>query len=499
VRGGHLDYEGSKWLMLPGKAAGLVGLAAEDITITGLEHHEPEMLLAAIGVQPGASLIGFDAGRARRILEGLDWIESAKVQRLFPNQLAVEVKEREPFAIWQRGEAYYVIDRTGSAMSGLAASKLVRLPLVTGEGANTAAADLINQLSAYPDILLQMKAAARVGKRRWTLYLDSGITVQLPERDWQDALRMADELNRTQQLLSRGIRSVDLRLAGRVIVEVAELDQSELDAMRRRRRREPNRLRSAPGVEFGGFRAMTVVQFHGKGGGKPPAVTKGGLIAALDIGSTKISCLIAEAVPAKHRSSDAEEKHSLKVLGVGHQLSRGVRSGAIINVDEAERAIRLAVDAAERMAQRTINEVYVNVSGGRPQSRLYTGTAATASGQVNRTMRTGCWMPRWRRSIPAAATSCISRRCNISSTTPGREGPDRHVRRNAVARSRRGHGRAAAPQEPGPRGGARPSLDRGLRDRTLCGRARRPRRGREDAGRHARRHGRGHHQLRHLP
>lgn len=234
LRGGHFDYQGSKWLMLPGKAAGLVGLAAEDITITGLEHHEPETLLAAIGVQPGASLIGFDAGQARRILEGLDWIQSAKVQRLFPNQLTVEVKEREPFAIWQRGEAYYVIDRTGSAMSGLAASKLVRLPLVTGEGANTEAADLINQVSAYPDILLQLKAAARVGKRRWTLYLDSGITVQLPERDWQDALRMADELNRTQQLLSRGIRSVDLRLAGRVIVEVAELDPSELDAMRKK-------------------------------------------------------------------------------------------------------------------------------------------------------------------------------------------------------------------------------------------------------------------------
>ena len=41
-------------------------------------------------------------------------------------------------------------------------------------------ADLINQLSAYPDIMLQVKAAARVGSRRWTLYLDNGITVQLP-------------------------------------------------------------------------------------------------------------------------------------------------------------------------------------------------------------------------------------------------------------------------------------------------------------------------------
>jgi cell division protein FtsA len=128
---------------------------------------------------------------------------------------------------------------------------------------------------------------------------------------------------------------------------------------------------------------MTVVQFYGKGGGKPPAVTKGGLIAALDIGSTKISCLIAEAVPAKHRSADTDEKFTLKVLGVGHQLSRGVRSGSIINVDEAERAIRLAVDAAERMAQRSINDIYVNVSGGRPQSRLHSGMVQLASGQVD--------------------------------------------------------------------------------------------------------------------
>jgi cell division protein FtsQ len=224
VRGEYMNYEGSKWLKLPGKAAGLVGMAAEDISITGLEYHEPEQLLAAIGVDPGGSLIGFDAGHAKRILEGLDWVEGAKVQRLFPNQLAIEVKERQPFAIWQRGNAYYVIDRSGSAMSGLQASQLVRLPLVTGEGANTAAAELINQLAAYPDIMLQVKAAARVGKRRWTLYLDSGITVQLPEKGWQDALRMADELNRTQRLLARGIRSVDLRLAGRVIVEVAELE-----------------------------------------------------------------------------------------------------------------------------------------------------------------------------------------------------------------------------------------------------------------------------------
>src|SRR4051812_39515475 len=59
IVGGHLDYAGSPWAKLPGKAAGLLGFAADDIRVTGLVHQEPEMVLSAIGVQPGASLIGF--------------------------------------------------------------------------------------------------------------------------------------------------------------------------------------------------------------------------------------------------------------------------------------------------------------------------------------------------------------------------------------------------------------------------------------------------------
>ncbi|MBI2717517.1 MAG: FtsQ-type POTRA domain-containing protein [Rhizobiales bacterium] len=223
VRGGYLDYDGSPWARLPGKMAELVGLGAGDIKIEGLVRHDPETVLSAIDVTPGGSLIGFDAGLARRILENLDWVKSAKVQRLFPNQLEISVVEREPFAIWQRDDVYYVIDRDGVAMSGVPASQLVSLPLVTGEGAQRAAAELINQLEATPGILLQLRAAARVGDRRWTLYLDNGVKILLPEKDWAGAIAEVQKLDETQQLLSKGIRSIDLRLPGRISVAVAEV------------------------------------------------------------------------------------------------------------------------------------------------------------------------------------------------------------------------------------------------------------------------------------
>ena len=50
--------------------------------------------------------------------------------------------------------------------------------------------------------------------------------------------------------------------------------------------------------------------------------------------------------------------------------------------DVKPQTIRLTVDAAERMAQRTITEIYVNVSGGRPQSQRYIGSVPTQGGQV---------------------------------------------------------------------------------------------------------------------
>ncbi len=228
--GGYLDYEGSPWVRLPGKLASIAGMAADDIRIDGLVHQDPETVLAAIGVTPGGSLIGFDASHAKRLLESLDWVASAKVQRLFPNQLEIAVAERQPFAIWQRDGQYYVIDKSGAAMSNISANQMTTLPLVTGEGAQTAAAELVNQLEAFPALMLQVKAAARVGDRRWNLYLDSGVKVMLPENGAADALADLAKLDESQKILSKGITAVDLRLADRMTVAMAVAEDTDTAA-----------------------------------------------------------------------------------------------------------------------------------------------------------------------------------------------------------------------------------------------------------------------------
>jgi cell division protein FtsA len=88
---------------------------------------------------------------------------------------------------------------------------------------------------------------------------------------------------------------------------------------------------------------------------------RAGPFGVLDIGTTKIACLIGRS----------ESDGTLRVLGFGWQKGRGVRAGGIVDLDEAERAIRAAVGQAEDMADTRLRAVTINLSCGQPESRLF--------------------------------------------------------------------------------------------------------------------------------
>ena len=83
---------------------------------------------------------------------------------------------------------------------------------------------------------------------------------------------------------------------------------------------------------------------------------KSELFAALDIGTSKVCCTIARAVGNKY-----QDQAPLKVTGIGYQLSKGLRSGNIIDLEALEDSILNAVHAAEQSAGQNINSVYVAI------------------------------------------------------------------------------------------------------------------------------------------
>ncbi|QPC44888.1 cell division protein FtsQ/DivIB [Kaustia mangrovi] len=220
--GGHFAVRGSSLKALLDEGSAMVGLAASEISITGLHRQSREAVLAAIGVEEGRSLVGFDAAEARDALQRLDWVASASVLRLFPNRLHIELRERVPYALWQDEGEFYVIDSSGMAMTQLPVRKYRDLPVVVGKGANEAAVTLINQLEAQPALKSMVRAAVRVAERRWTLYLANGIKVALPDGNVAGALARLMTLTDRYGLMTRDIVSVDLRLPDRVTVRLSD-------------------------------------------------------------------------------------------------------------------------------------------------------------------------------------------------------------------------------------------------------------------------------------
>jgi cell division protein FtsA len=107
------------------------------------------------------------------------------------------------------------------------------------------------------------------------------------------------------------------------------------------------------------------------------------IVSVLDIGSSKICCMVAKLKPSPRKADLPGRSHQIELIGIGHQLSQGVKGGVITDMDAAEQAIRSAVDAAERMAGITIEGVIVNMSCGRIASNALSATVAIGGQEVD--------------------------------------------------------------------------------------------------------------------
>ena len=128
---------------------------------------------------------------------------------------------------------------------------------------------------------------------------------------------------------------------------------------------------------------------------KPVSPRRSAIVAVLDIGTSKIVCLIARLKPQTPQEVLRRRSHGIEILGVGHTEARGMKGGAVVNLAEAEAAMRHAVDLAEREASVQLESVVLSVSSGRLASEFYAvnvnvaGSSVT-DGDIARALAAGC-------------------------------------------------------------------------------------------------------------
>jgi cell division protein FtsQ len=198
------------------------GFGVKRVTVTGQVHATDAAITAALGAGPDTMMLGYDTDAAKARLEAVPWIRHAQVMRLLPSTLQVMIEERTPYAVWQNKGQTYVVDAEGVVLAPALREAYANLPFVVGEGAGKHATQLFDQLVVYDELRQHLLAAIRVGDRRWTLKLASGVEIMLPDDNIQEALASLTKLDAERNVLKRDIAAVDLRLLDRITVRLRE-------------------------------------------------------------------------------------------------------------------------------------------------------------------------------------------------------------------------------------------------------------------------------------
>ncbi|MBI3812964.1 MAG: cell division protein FtsA [Nitrospinae bacterium] len=96
------------------------------------------------------------------------------------------------------------------------------------------------------------------------------------------------------------------------------------------------------------------------------------IIAGLDIGTTKICCIIGEV----------RDEKEIDIIGIGSHPSRGLRKGVVVNIESTVESIKGAVEEAELMAGCEIDSVYVGIAGGHIKGFNSHGVIAVKNKEV---------------------------------------------------------------------------------------------------------------------
>jgi cell division protein FtsQ len=197
------------------------------IEFDGNERVQEVLLYKMSGLKYKSNIFALSIHDVKRKLENIAWIKSVIVQRRLPDTIYVRISERIPIAILQSKYRLYLVDSDGKILENDGIGSFSNLPIIIGEGAEKEADKFFRCLDQFPKIRRQLVFAVLIGKRRWNIKINRGITVKLPEKGITYALGILEEISDGNGFFNNDISAIDLRMLDRVIVTKRKREQEK--------------------------------------------------------------------------------------------------------------------------------------------------------------------------------------------------------------------------------------------------------------------------------
>jgi len=202
---------------------------------TPSHYTKTDEILKTIGVAQGESMSVVNLKEIQQKIEALPWVRNVAVERYLPSNIKITIEEKTPLALWQNNRKYHPLDEEGQVIN-TTKQLPADLLLVVGPDAPQNLIPLIQDLEQVPEIYQYVRAAVRVGERRWNLRLfnaEKGLEVLLPETNILGALQRLDSHNKKEKLIKRQVAAIDLRTNDKVILKPFPAPQEKPKAIKK--------------------------------------------------------------------------------------------------------------------------------------------------------------------------------------------------------------------------------------------------------------------------
>ncbi len=194
------------------------------VKLMAIDGAEGQLAADIRGVMPldfPQSSFDLDLPTLRRDIIGLSGVKTANVRIRPGGVLHVDVTPRVPVAVWRNEDGLELIDEGGAHVAVVTArGDYPGLPLIAGQGAARHVPEALQLLRAAAALGERVRGVVRVSDRRWDVVLDRDQRIMLPETGALPALERVIALERAEEVLTRDVARVDMRLGQRPTIRM---------------------------------------------------------------------------------------------------------------------------------------------------------------------------------------------------------------------------------------------------------------------------------------
>ena len=198
------------------------GFTINNIQILGIKNIPKETIIKIVNNEKKSNILSVNLLNIYNNLRNNDWVEELHIERVLPNTIKINIKEKEAIGIWQYEMSNKLITKNGEIISTANINKFkIDLPIIHGNHANKNANSILKILETNKVLTKNIWSLDYINNRRWNLHFKQGIIVLLPSegvlRAWNEIIK----LQKNYDVLNLGLTELDLRNPNKILGKIS--------------------------------------------------------------------------------------------------------------------------------------------------------------------------------------------------------------------------------------------------------------------------------------